>query len=50
MEFRIERDTIGEIKVPADKYSFFIITQENLNKLADKKTLDSYVSYYQKNY
>lgn len=38
------------MKVPADKYSFFIITQENLNKLADKKTLDSYVSYYQKNY
>jgi len=38
------------MKVPQDKYSFFIITQENLNKLADKKTLDSYVDYYQINY
>jgi tetratricopeptide (TPR) repeat protein len=38
------------MKVPRDKYSFFIITQENLNKLADKKTLDSYIDYYQKNY
>lgn len=38
------------MKVPKDKYSFFIITQENLNKLADKKTLDSYIDYYQTNY
>ena len=38
------------MKVPPDKYSFFIITQENLNKLADKKLLDSYNDYYQKNY
>ena len=38
------------MKVPQNKYSFFIITQENLNKLADKKTLDSYLDYYQKNY
>ncbi len=38
------------MKVPKDKYSFFIITLENLNKLADKKTLDSYISYYQQNY
>ncbi|TWJ00035.1 tetratricopeptide repeat protein [Mucilaginibacter frigoritolerans] len=38
------------MKVPKDKYTFFIITQENLNKLADKKTLDSYVDYYQTNY
>jgi tetratricopeptide (TPR) repeat protein len=38
------------MKVPSDKYSFFIITQENLNKLADKKLLDSYIDYYQKNY
>jgi len=38
------------MKVPKDKYSFFIITQENLDKLADKKTLDSYIDYYQKNY
>ncbi len=38
------------MKVPKDKYSFFIITQENLNKLADQKTLNSYIDYYQKNY
>jgi tetratricopeptide (TPR) repeat protein len=38
------------MKVPADKYMFFIITQENLDKLADKKTLDSYIDFYQKNY
>ncbi|MDF2433084.1 MAG: hypothetical protein JWP44_2715, partial [Mucilaginibacter sp.] len=38
------------MKVQKDKYSFFIITQENLNKLADKFTLDSYTEYYQKNY
>jgi hypothetical protein len=38
------------MKVPKDKYSFFIITQENLDKLADRKTLDSYMDYYQKNY
>jgi tetratricopeptide (TPR) repeat protein len=38
------------MKVPKDKYSFFIITQENLNKLADKKLLDSYFDYYQQTY
>ena len=38
------------MKVPADKYMFFIITRENLDKLADKKTLDSYIDFYQKNY
>ena len=38
------------MKVPADKYSFFIITQENLDKLADRKLLDSYMEYYQKNF
>ncbi|WP_134335301.1 type IX secretion system periplasmic lipoprotein PorW/SprE [Mucilaginibacter phyllosphaerae] len=38
------------MKVPKDKYSFFIITQENLDKLADQKTLDSYIDYYQQNY
>ncbi|HAL83290.1 MAG TPA: hypothetical protein DCO83_14520 [Mucilaginibacter sp.] len=38
------------MKVPKDKFSFFIITQQNLDKLADKKTLDSYIDYYQKNY
>jgi hypothetical protein len=38
------------MKVPQDKYSFFIITQENLDKLANKKLLDSYIDYYQKTY
>ncbi|MEB0262425.1 MULTISPECIES: tetratricopeptide repeat protein [unclassified Mucilaginibacter] len=38
------------MKVPKDKYSFFIITQENLDKLADRKKLDSYTDYYQQNY
>ncbi|MGZ3873551.1 MAG: type IX secretion system periplasmic lipoprotein PorW/SprE [Mucilaginibacter sp.] len=38
------------MKVPVDKYSFFIITQENLNKLADEKLLDSYLNYYRQNY
>ncbi|RKR81667.1 tetratricopeptide repeat protein [Mucilaginibacter gracilis] len=38
------------MKVTADKYNFFIITQENLDKLADKKTLDSYFDFYQKHY
>jgi len=42
---------LGEImKIPKDKYSFFIVTKENLDKLADKKTLDSYIDYYQNNY
>jgi tetratricopeptide (TPR) repeat protein len=41
---------LPEIMKVKDKYSFFIITQENLNKLADKNTLDSYIDYYQKNY
>ena len=38
------------MKVPKDNYSFFIITQENLNKFAGKKALDSYINYYHKNY
>ena len=38
------------MNVPADKYSFFIITQENLDKLADKTTLDNYYDFYQKKY
>jgi len=38
------------MKVPKDKYSFFIITQENLNKLAGKKLLDDYIYYYQQTY
>jgi tetratricopeptide (TPR) repeat protein len=35
------------MKLPKDKYSFFIITQENLDKLAGKKLLDDYIEYYQ---
>lgn len=38
------------MKVPADKYNFFIITQQNLDKLADRKTIDSYLDFYQKHY
>ncbi len=38
------------MKVPKDKYSFFIITKENLDKLASKELLDSYIDYYQKTY
>lgn len=38
------------MKVPKDKYNYFIITKENLDKLTDRKTLDSYVDYYQKNF
>jgi tetratricopeptide (TPR) repeat protein len=42
---------MGDImKIPKEKYSFFIITKQNLDKLADQKTLDSYLDYYQKNY
>jgi len=42
---------LGDImKVPIDKCSYFIITKQNLDKLADKKTLDSYIDYYQNNY
>ncbi len=35
------------MKVPADQYSFFIATKENLGKLADRNKLDDYVEYYQ---
>ena len=38
------------MKVSAAKYSFFIITKENLDKLADQKTLNSYIDYYQSSY
>jgi tetratricopeptide (TPR) repeat protein len=38
------------MKVSKDKYSFFIITKENLDKLASKELLDSYIDYYQKTY
>lgn len=38
------------MKVPKDKYTFFIITQQNLDKLADDKLLDTYMEYYQDNF
>ncbi|MDB5151582.1 MAG: tetratricopeptide repeat protein, partial [Mucilaginibacter sp.] len=38
------------MKVSKDKYSFFIITQENLDKLTDKTRLDKYIDFYQNNY
>ena len=38
------------MKVPKDKYSFFIVTKQNLDKLNNKNLLDSYIEYYQSNY
>ena len=38
------------MNVSADKYNFFIITRQNLDKLADKKTIDNYYDFYQKHY
>lgn len=38
------------MKVPKDKYTFFIITKENLDKVINKNRLDSYMDFYQNNY
>ncbi len=38
------------MKVPAEKYNFFIISRKNLDKLADSKLLNSYFEFYQANY
>jgi tetratricopeptide (TPR) repeat protein len=38
------------MKVPKDKYSFFIITNGNLDKITNKARLDSYLDYYQSTY
>jgi outer membrane protein assembly factor BamD (BamD/ComL family) len=38
------------MKVPKNEYIFFIITGENLLKLKDKSTLDTYMDFYQNNY
>ncbi len=35
------------MKVPADKYTFFIITKQNLDKLADDNMLNEYIKYYE---
>ena len=36
--------------LPKDKYTFFIITSQNLDKLTSKKLLDNYIDFYQNNY
>jgi len=36
--------------IPRDKYTFFIITSQNLDKLTSKKLLDNYIDFYQNNY
>jgi len=42
---------LGDImKVPAGKYTYFIITRENLLKIRDLKTLNSYIEFYQNSY
>ncbi|MBE7175352.1 MAG: hypothetical protein INR69_03065 [Mucilaginibacter polytrichastri] len=38
------------MKVPKEQYSFFIISQENLDKLADTNLLQQYVGFYEKNF
>ena len=38
------------MKIPADKYSTFIITENNLDKINDTQTLGKYIEFYQKNY
>ena len=36
--------------IPRDRYTFFIITSQNLDKLTSKKLLDNYIDFYQNNY
>ena len=36
--------------LPKDRYTFFIITSQNLDKLTSKKLLDNYIDFYQNNY
>lgn len=38
------------MKIPADKYSTFIITKDNLDKLNDRPAIEKYIEFYQKNY
>jgi tetratricopeptide (TPR) repeat protein len=38
------------MKIPAGKYSIFLINHPNLDKIIDKETLELYVEYYKKNY
>ena len=34
------------MKVPADRYNTFIITQEDFEKLGDLETLEEYIKFY----
>lgn len=36
------------MKVPKEQYTFFVTTQENLDKLADKNLLQQYMGFYEK--
>ncbi|HXI00939.1 MAG TPA: tetratricopeptide repeat protein [Sphingobacteriaceae bacterium] len=38
------------MKITADKYSTFIITKDNFDKLNDRPTIEKYIEFYQKNY
>ncbi len=38
------------MKIPVSKYSIFFISQQNLEKISDRETLDRYVEFYKKNY
>lgn len=40
----------GIMKIPADHYSTFIITKDNLDKLNDRSAVEKYIEFYQKNY
>ncbi len=37
------------MKIPAEKYAVFYISKENLDKLADRETIDKYIQFYQQN-
>jgi len=38
------------MKIPKENYNFFIITQQNLDKITSKTRLDNYMDFYQNNY
>lgn len=38
------------MKIPANNYSTFFISQKNLDKINDRQTLDLYIEFYKKNY
>jgi hypothetical protein len=37
------------MKIPAEKYDTFYISKENLDKLADRDTINKYIEFYQQN-